>query len=655
MNKASETLPSTEASRSYTIALIGNPNVGKTSVFNRLTNLNAKTSNFTGTTVERRIGECQLNDRKARIVDLPGLFSLEANSPEERVAEAFLRGEREEKPDAVLIVIDATNLSRSLFVAGQTIDLGRPTVVAVNMVELSREQGLDIDFPKLEEKLRCKAVPISARTGEGFDELIAALEQLDKKPELEVLAEPLCTSCSTCPYAHGHKWAATLASEVSNTRVIPNAFTDPIDRVLTHKWIGPVMFALTMTLVFALVFWLATYPMDWLDAACGALASTVSGWLPEGDFNSLVTDGIIGAVGSVVVFLPQICILFFALTLLEDSGYLSRAVVVVDRLMQRVGLPGQAFVPLLTAHACAIPAIMSTRTVENRRDRLATIMVIPLMTCSARLPVYSMVAALLFPGNAFYAALVFVGSYVLGLVMAFLMALLFKWTILPGDPSPLILDLPAYRVPSFRNAALQAYRRGISFLRDAGTVILAISIAIWFLSTYPKLPDASFQERIVANQVDTTQMEEGEVDALRMQYAQEHSLIGRAGKLVEPVFRPLGYDWKTSVGVLTSFAAREVVVSTLSVLYGLGEEDEVATLREKLASAKRVDGTRVFNAPTCISLLVFFVLAMQCLPTQAVTKKETGSWRWAIFQFAYMSVLAYSVAFVAYRITAMLG
>lgn len=641
----------TPQSKPFTIALVGNPNVGKTSVFNRLTSLRAKTSNFVGTTIEKRTGFVEATGQ--RIVDLPGLFSLDAASPEEQVAKEFLQAERADVPDAILVVVDGTNLSRSLFVAGQAIDLGRPTIVAVNMVDLAHQQKIEIDFETLSAKLGCPVVPVSARTGDGFADLIAALNALHTLPSLDILAEPLCTSCNTCPYAHGHGWASNLAREISKSSAeYDNRYTDQLDRVLTHPWLGPLVFFFTMVCVFALVFWLATYPMDWIDGLFGLLAGTVSNWLPAGDLNSLLTNGIIGGVGSVVIFLPQICILFFALTLLEDSGYLSRAVVVADRWMRKVGLPGQAFVPLLTAHACAIPAIMSAKVIENRRDRLAAIMVIPLMTCSARLPVYSMLAALLFPGNAFYGALVFVGAYLLGMVMAFVIAWILKLSILKGEPSLLILDLPTYRRPSLTNAAIQMYRRGIVFLRDAGTIILMISIGIWVLSTYPKLPEERFLQSDAVAAVDFSQLGENERENLRQRVAQEHSLIGRAGKAIEPVFEPLGFDWRTSVGVLTSFAAREVVVSTLSVLYGLGETDDVSTLQRKLSTAKREDGTAVFDTPTCMSLLVFFVLAMQCLPTQAVTRKETGSWNWAIFQFVYMSLLAYVSAFAAYHITA---
>jgi len=638
-----------------TIAIVGNPNVGKTSVFNRLTSLFAKTANFSGTTVERRTGVLELTDCTLQLVDLPGLYSLDAQSPDEQVAKSFLDGsfDGSRPPDGILVVVDATNLQRSLFVVGQVLELRRPTVVALNMIELAEQQGLQIDCSKIESKLGCKVVPISARTGEGFDQLRAMLKDFITPNSLEILAEAPGESCTSCPYAHGHRWAANLAREATRRGgVASQQFTDRADAVLTHPLVGLLVFASVMLTVFALVFWLATFPMELLDSVFGGIASTLATWLPQGDFQSLLTDGVIGGVGAVLIFLPQICILFFALAILEDSGYLSRAVVVVDRWMGKVGLPGQAFVPLLAAHACAIPAIMATKVIESRRDRLAAILVIPLMTCSARLPVYTIIAAMLFPTNAIYAALLFAGAYALGMITAFAVAWLLRLTILPGDASPLILDLPAYRTPSLRNSLRHTLDRGWMFVRDAGTVILLISVGIWFLSTYPKLSDSQFQTKLESLQVEQPQLAtDEETENLRLRLAQEHSLIGRGGKLIEPVFRPLGFDWKTSVGVLTSFAAREVVVSTLSVLYGMGEQDADSTLlHDRLSSANREDGTRVFDPATCVSLLVFFVLAMQCLPTQAVTRRETGSWQWAFFQFAYMTVLAYGGAYAAHHV-----
>ncbi|TWT74372.1 ferrous iron transport protein B [Allorhodopirellula solitaria] len=662
------------------VAMLGNPNVGKTSIFNRLTNLLAKTSNFPGTTIDRRIGRVEIAaGQTVTLVDLPGMYSFEPSSPEEQVAHDFVAGQSDLVPDAVLLIVDATNLQRTLFLVREALQQGRPTMVAVNMIEAARRRGIEIDLTTLSRKLGCPVVGVSARTGEGFDRLKSQLGVLLSGPALPMLIESgspecppqpaenvlavvstddesSCGSCRVCPYADGHQWASSLAREsIRDGSVVSDETADRVDRFLTHRWFGMAVFAAVMVVAFSLVFWIAQVPMQWLDEGFAALGAAVSDWLPEGDFQSLVVDGIIGGVGGVVVFLPQILILFFMLALLEDSGYLSRAVVVVDRWMRRVGLPGQAFVPLLAAHACAIPAIMATKVIESRRDRLAAIMVIPLMTCSARLPVYTMLAAMLFPQNPLFAAGLFAGAYVLGMVAAFVVAFVLKLTLLPGQPSPLILDLPHYRAPSIRNAMRYSYERGWMFLRDAGTVILLISIGIWALSTYPKLSDEQFAADLEAKSVAAEQISEPEMENVRAAADQEHAIIGRLGHAVAPVFEPLGFDWKTSVGVMTSFAAREVVVSTLSILYGLGPEpEEGSTLQDRLTAATYPNGQKVFTPATCVSLLVFFVLAMQCLPTQAVTKKETGSWKWAAFQFGYMTVLAYAAAFVAYRTVLML-
>jgi ferrous iron transport protein B len=388
--------------------------------------------------------------------------------------------------------------------------------------------------------------------------------------------------------------------------------------------------------VFAVIFSLASVPMDLIDGAFGQLGDWVSGQLPEGDLQSLVVDGVIGGVGGVLVFLPQICMLFFLLALLEDSGYLSRAAFVMDRVMRRVGLPGTAFVPLLSGHACAIPAIMSTRVISDARDRLVTILVVPLTSCSARIPVYVMVVALLFPDHPFYGSLLLTGAYLLGITTALLVALLLKKTILPGESMPLLLEMPAYKRPNLRNAFFHTFDKAAVFLRQAGTLILLISLGIWALSTYPK-----------------KDIPEGVAPEVAQEMQMEHSISGRVGKAIEPAIAPLGYNWQIGIGLLSSFAAREVVVSTLSIVYGLGEEgaEDDRSLIETLRQAKRDDGSPVFDLATCLSLLVFYVLAMQCLPTQAVTRAETGSWKWAGFQLLYMSVLAYSAAFLTYQVT----
>jgi ferrous iron transport protein B len=649
---------------SATIALVGNPNAGKTSLFNLLTGLRAKTANFPGTTVEHRRASITLGDAKVTLIDLPGLYSLEPVTPDERVAVDALEGRLPgaPRPDALVFVADATNLERNLFLAGHVLELGRPSVVALNLIDAAESQNLSFDLPELERRLGCRVVPVSARTGQGIKELLDVVHRA-----LETRAVPhamprtsSCPSCAGCRYAARYDWAESVCtSTVHGDATAHGRRTEAIDRVLTHKVVGLACFAGVMAMVFMLIFWLAAFPMDMIDGLFGAAAETLGRWIPAGDFNSLVTDGLIGGVGGMLVFLPQICLLFFVLALLEDSGYMARAAFVMDRLMHRVGLPGKAFVPLLSAHACAIPAIMSTRVIEDRRDRLATIMVIPLMSCSARVPVYVMVTALLFPNDPVKAALLFTGAYVLGIVAALGMAWVFKKTMLRGKTRPLVIELPNYRLPSLRNAFLLTFDRAMAFVKTAGTVIMVISLVLWALATYPKTPTENMPAEV---QAQLAQFEAASDDAaaehLIAQTELEHSFAGRLGKAIEPAFAPLGLDWKMSVGVLTSFAAREVIVSTLGVLYGLGPDaadDAPDSLIDRIRASRRADGTPVFTTATCLSLLVFYVLAMQCLPTQATARRETGGWKWPLVQLGYMTALAYTAALVTYQTAAAAG
>jgi ferrous iron transport protein B len=654
----------TRRAASTKIALIGNPNAGKTSLFNQLTGLRAKTANFPGTTVEHRRATIHFRDHAVTLIDLPGLYSLEAVTPDERVAVAALEGQAPgiPAPDAILIVADSTNLERHLFLAGQVIELGRPTVVALNLIDAAEEQGLTFSLPELEARLGCPVVPVSARTGAGLEQLLAAIDQaatVRQAPEVPP-ALSACGSCAGCRFAARYDWAESVSTAtVHGDATAHGRRTEAIDRVLTHRIVGLACFAGVMTLVFLLIFWLAQFPMDFIDGLFSTAGETLGRWIPAGDFNSLVTDGLIGGVGGMLVFLPQICLLFFVLALLEDSGYMARAAFVMDRLMHRVGLPGKAFVPLLSAHACAIPAIMSTRVIEDRRDRLATIMVIPLMSCSARVPVYVMVTALMFPNSPVYAALLFMSAYVLGIVAALFMAWVFKKTLLKGPTRPLVIELPNYRRPSLRNALLLTYDRAAAFVKTAGTTILVISLVLWALATYPKTPIEQMPAE-VQTQIANLEAEGDESAAANLvaQSELEHSFAGRLGRAIEPVFSPLGLDWKMSVGVLTSFAAREVVVSTLGVLYGLGADgadESPQSLIDSIRSSRRTDGSPVFTTATCLSLLVFYVLAMQCLPTQAIARRETGSWKWPLLQLAYMSVLAYTSALVTYQVASAAG
>jgi ferrous iron transport protein B len=678
------------------VALIGNPNAGKTTLFNALTGLRAKTANYPGTTVERRVGRTVLGGQVVQLLDLPGLYSLAAATPDERLARDVLLGKvsGQARPTAVVLIVDATNLERNLFLASQVLELGVPTIVALNMIDLAKRGGIRIDVEGLSRELGCPVVPVSARYGEGLEDLRgqmglavesvcgaagrgerrggAGLEGAVGAPR-RVLSlaggsgdgsagRHACLGCTGCAIQARYDWAEGVGARCSSGG--PHSFsrrTERIDRVLTHPVVGVLAFALVMLCLFTLIFWIAQYPMEWIDGLFVVAGGAVSRVLPEGQLRSLVVEGVIGGVGGMLVFLPQICILFFFLSLLEDTGYLARAAFVMDRLMRRIGLPGKAFVPLLSAHACAIPAIMATRVIEDRRDRLVTILVAPLMTCSARIPVYAMVTALLFPGEPLKAAVLFTGAYALGVVAAVTMAFVFKRTVLPGESRPLVLELPSYKLPSVKTAAITAVDRAGVFVKKAGTIILVISVVLWALSTYPTTGSApvavELQRQAEAAEAqglhEAAQQMRGEAARVENRHALGYSFAGRLGRAIEPALRPLGFDWQIGVGVISSFAAREVIVSTLAVVYGVGADaatDNPASLYDTMRAAKRSDGTAVFTAPTCVSLLVFYVLAMQCLSTQAVTRRETGTWRWPLFQLGYMSVLAYAASFVTYRV-----
>ena len=651
--------------------MVGNPNAGKTTLFNALTGLRAKTANFPGTTVERRIGRVTLGGHAVRLIDLPGLYSLAAATPEEKVARRTLMGEVDgvTKPSVVVLIVDATNLERNLYLASQVIELGIPTIVALNMTDLAKRQGIEIDADRLSQDLGCPVAPIVARTRQGIEQLRYELETLidfpgsAAKPSLSVDDEASCG----CQHAARYQWAQQVVGRSVKGQVTAGASTtETLDRVLTHPVVGIVAFLSVMLGMFALIFWIAQYPMDWIDGLFGVTGSLVAQFAPEGQLRSLLVEGVIGGVGGMLVFLPQICILFFFLSLLEDTGYLARAAFVMDRVMSKVGLPGKAFVPLLSSHACAIPGIMATRVIEDRRDRLVTILVAPLMTCSARIPVYAMVTALLFPGQPLQAALLFTAAYALGIVAALIVAFVFKHSILRGDSQPLVLELPSYKLPSLRNALVTAIDRAGVFIRKAGTVILAISIVLWWLASYPTTqpPPEAVGYHDLANAMDDQGNAAGAAqlrdaaEKITSRHALANSTLGQLGQTIEPVIEPLGFDWQMGIGLISSFAAREVIVSTLAVVYGVGADaadENPDSLYDTLRSATRSDGSPVFTTATCLSLLVFYVLAMQCLPTQAVTRRETNTWKWPVFQLVYMTALAYTASLVTYQLAIALG
>ncbi|MCO8121373.1 ferrous iron transporter B [Stieleria sp. TO1_6] len=690
------------------VLLVGNPNVGKTSLFNALAGMRAKTANYPGITVDLRKAALKVasvdNDPRCQastqieLVDLPGLYSMEPASPEEEVAARCIRGELSDqlgdRPSAVVVVVDATNVARTLVLASEVLEQNLPTIVAVNLIDAADAAGTKIEFDDLRRQLGCPVIPVSARKGRGLAELREAIYTLTKPAEsvLPIARQSCVAGCTGCPYAARYDWADGVVKSSVQQDPRKGVKLEWLDKLLTSKGFGLIALLSVMLAVFFLIFSLADIPMSaiedgfgwiggvvddllpteplsaalWFPIATGislavfagaywlngtrwtrvstliaVVVSVLVGCLPLDDFRSLAIDGVVGGIAGVVVFLPQICILFFFITLLEDSGYMARGAFVMERIMRRVGLPGKAFVPMLSAHACAIPGIMAARTIETWRDRLVTILVLPLLTCSARLPVYVMVAALLFGDSPWKASVMFAAAYILGLVAALGTAFVLKKTVIPGEAAPLVLELPRYRLPSLRNAWFTTLDRATVFLRQAGTTILLISVVLWASATYPKLPtDVSYP----------TEREHA-------QAALANSFAGKAGRLVEPIFAPLGFDWKIDVGIITSFAAREVLVSTLSIVYGLGEDgsEEPLGLVETLRRQTRPDGSLVFSTATGLSLLVFFVLAMQCLPTQVVTKRETGSWKWAVFQFIYMTALAYLTALIVYQSLAAAG
>jgi ferrous iron transport protein B len=650
----------------FTLALVGNPNAGKTTLFNAMTGLRAKTANFPGTTVERRVGRTKIGSHQVVLVDLPGLYGLESSSPDEKLASDALRGRLEghPAPNAALVVVDATNLERNLFLASQVLELDCPVIVALNMMDMAKRDGIRIDVAKLRAELGCPVIPITARTGNGLHELQDEIERLIGGADAEAPphVKPGCGACSGCPYQARYEWTEKISNRVMDATVARrSARTEKIDAIFTHPVAGVVVFQIVMLSLFVLIFWVAQIPMNLISGLFATVGAWITTQIPPGDLQSLLVNGVIGGVGGVLVFLPQICILFFALSLLEDTGYLSRAALVMDKIMRRLGLPGKAFVPMLSAHACAIPAIMSARVIENPRDRLVTILITPLLTCSARIPVYAMVTALLFPHSPFKAALVFTAAYATGALAAVLAALVFNRTILPGGSRPLLIELPPYRLPGLRTALLHTFDRAKIFVKQAGTIILVASLVLWTLSHYPKSapPTAAVAMTAQAAQLessgDTRQSSALRItaDHLTAQSALQNSAAGKIGRFIEPVLKPLGYDWQIGIGIVSSFAAREVIVSTLAIVYGVGAdaaEHHSSSLYDSLRRATRSDGTPMFNTATCASLLVFYILAAQCLSTTAVMRRETGGWKWPLFQIAYMTGLAYVCAFIVFQI-----
>ncbi len=740
-------MPSSIAQRTLRVALIGNPNTGKSTLFTALAGVRQQVGNYPGVTVEKKLGHMHHEGQRFELIDLPGTYSLAPRSPDEMVAVDVLLGRTagQPPPDAVLCIVDSSNIERNLYLVSQVLELGLPTVIALNMLDVAQDRGLSIDLPRLRQQLGTRIVEIQANRRRGLDALKTALAEAaqqesapppspfpeafqqevarlagelnqggvsSEQPPPRYLVERLLLDTSgylesrlmagggtangqACQAARERLKAAGLPVPAVEAmarygwvgRVLEGVVTRPgehrvtatdrIDRVLTHKFWGTLIFALMMAVIFSSVFLVATTPMDWIDGLFGALAGLLERSMAPGALRSLLTDGVIGGVGGVLVFLPQIMFLFLFIAILEDCGYMARAAYLMDKLMVRVGLSGKSFIPMLSSFACAIPGVMAARVIENRRDRLTTILVAPLMSCSARLPVYAVLIAAFIPqrkwlGGLFgLQGLTLLGMYLVGIVAAAAVALILKRTVLKGPTPPFVMELPSYKWPSPWLVLHRMFERGWAFILRAGTLILAVSIIVWALLYYPRLPPNAMAAQVAEQQALEAERAALADESDRAVEIDEHlaqlnheidgeqerqSYLGRMGRWIEPAVRPLGWDWRIGCAAIASFPAREVVIGTLGVIFNLGGELDVGDEADKtklvtaLQAAQREDGQPLFNIPVALSIMVFFALCAQCAATLAVIKRETNSWGWPAFTFVYMTGLAYVAAFATYQV-----
>jgi ferrous iron transport protein B len=614
--------PRPAGERPIIVAIVGPPNSGKSTLFNRLTGLRQKVANFPGVTVEHRMGKAKLKgQQEVFLVDLPGVYSLTPRAEDEQVTHDVLKGARSDfpKPDAVVLIVDVTNLGRNLVLAAPVLSLGLPTLILLNMADDLAARGGKVDIAALSSELKSPVALISAAKGTGIESiqqfLLGTAARLNAPPVRVEL--PVLQSVPEC-----RKWAANLGKRASYRPPAPPIWTRRLDGIFLHPIAGPLIFAAIVVAVFQSIFSWAKPIMDFLQAQVQSSGVWMKQALPDSPLSSLLVDGVWQGVGSVIVFLPQILLLFLFIGILEDSGYLARAALIADRTMAKFGLQGKSFIPLLSAYACAVPAVMATRVIENKRDRIATILIAPLMTCSARLPVYTLLIAAFIPNAKVLGdflslpAATMLSLYVLGFVAAILTARILKSSILKSKNTSFVLEMPPYRWPTAQSLSLRLVDRAKVFLRRAGTVILLVSILLWILAHLP--------------------LEGGKMPSL------EHSYAASLGKAIEPLIKPLGFNWKIGIGLISSLIAREVIVSTLGTIYGIQGNEPAAGLHAALHQDLTTAGA--------IALLIFFAFAMQCFSTLAVVKRETGGWRWPVFQFSYMLVLAYAGSWLAFHI-----
>ena len=649
------------------VALIGNPNCGKSTLFNVLTGLKQNTANFPGATVDKKTGSAKVSDSRGKTVsvefiDLPGTYSLHPKSLDEKIAVEILSNEnKEEHPDLVLYVADASNLKRTLFLATQVIDIKIPMMIALNMMDVVEKRGMEINAEMLSEKLGVTVVPISARSERGIDELkaklvsgielpkkqMAGMKEMERKSEAEQTIER-------------YRFISEMLKGCLSIKMKQDdeVYSSRTDKVLTHKFWGYAIFLLVLFLIFESVFFIASFPMKWIEALFVFFSKWGMDHLPKGELSDLLVNGIMSGLSGIVVFIPQIALLFFFIAILEDTGYMARVSFIMDKIMRRFGLNGRSVIPLLSGVACAVPAIMSSRTISNRKERIITIMITPLISCSARLPVYALLIALVIPAQTKFGffnmqGIVLMFLYLMGFVSAICAAFIMQYLIKSKERSFFIMELPAYRSPRWKNIGLAIIDRVKVFLFDAGKIIIAISVVLWYLASHA--PGDTF-EKIDKSYAEYLEIEkhEDKIQQLPAQMAAEKleaSYAGIIGKFIEPAIKPLGFDWKVGIALVTSFAAREVFVGTMATIYSAGDAGNSQSIREKMLAEKNpVTGHSRYTFAVGLALMLFYAFAMQCMSTLAVVYRETRSWKWPVIQFVYMGTLAYLISFLAFHL-----
>lgn len=650
------------------IALIGNPNTGKTSLFNKLTGLSQKVGNYPGVTVEQKTGKMKVDGEAFRVIDLPGTYSLNPSSQDEQVVIDFVKSEmKSPSVDLIIYVAEVSNLRRNLLLFSQLRDLGLPLILGINMADQMTAKKISIDVDHLKKELGTDVILISVRKGMGIEDLKSFVFQEvvnNENPKDEQLLswvnnfdgaeDKLDLLTIRTNTVNRMKWINKLVSgAVTKEQSRMDRLRSNLDNVFLHRIFGPMAFMLVILLIFQAVYSWSSYPMGWIDLLFANISSWTKGVLPEGVLTNLIAEGLIPGVGGVVIFIPQIVILFTFIGFLEESGYMSRVVYIADKVMRKFGLSGKSVIPLISGTACSIPAVMAARNIQNRKEKLITILVTPFITCSARLPVYLMMIALVIP-SVYYVgvnlqAIVLFSLYVLGFLAALFSAYILNKVLKIESKDSFVVEMPEYRMPSIKNVFQDVFNKTKSFVIDAGKIIVALSIVLWFLASHGFSDNFNNAEEIVIEKYEGQDLTEDELETMITGYKVEHSLIGNAGRFIEPVIRPLGYDWKIGVAVLSSFAAREVFIGSLATIYNVGN-DEFDGVQNRMTNEKRADGTPVFNLATGVSILLFYVFAMQCMSTLAIVKSETGSWKWPLLQLVFMTGIAYFAAMVAYQI-----